>query len=603
MKLSDLPQALAELEKAARLRVPDDGVERQELQRKFGDRFIDAASNDYLGLAWGGGAPLPVSRETLDPSLDSLAGNPFGETARDLEVARDSQALGAKGSPNRKAPGAVELPSAGRDLVGRGVPEASSVAERIREELSREIIEHGPRSPDVSRGTFSPADDSVAARSFPLGDHLAAEQARGADLTGGLTQRGSSPPRGSDSRGSDTSAQGQAEAVGAADEEASETIQANSPPLTYSSPVRRAATSLASDSPSSTSIAPVSRETGVQGKDDQSAFLLSPQQTQGAIHSPSVGAGSSRLIFGTSPEHVLLEQELAAWVGLPASLLFASGYAANVGALAAILSPEDAVFSDSLNHASLIDGIRLSRARAQIVPHLDLAKLEEGLAESVSAPARWVICEAYYSMDGDGPNLAALRALCDRYDAQLYVDEAHSLGTFGPRGAGLCAAEGVVPDVLMAAFGKSVGSQGACVAGSSELRTWLWNRARSFVFSTAPSPLLVSTTRQQLQRTQAADRARSRLQSVCLEMRVALKQAGVSLVAGSFGPVLGLLMGAEERALLLAQRLRESGILAQAVRPPTVPVGASRVRLVLRASLTDEQTARLVEVVARETTS
>ncbi len=744
MKLSDLPRALAELEKAARLRVPDDRVERQELQRKFGDRFIDAASNDYLDLAMGADAPLPVSRETADLKQDALGGTAL------REATRDSEAVGAEGSPRRDSSRGAEIAAIGREFVERSALEASSLFERTPEEGCSGAIEEGSPSSDVSRGTFSPATDSVGVSYFPHEDKQATEQARAAGPTNSARQMGRAVPR-----GSETSDELQVEAASRSKEEGSDAQLANSPPAAQSStPLRRTAASnpitspdehaLASNTPPSTSPnlaaatssssrwndsvsatsaegaqgglvarlgvpvspdcfdepsdgrvagtgasspdslstlggsssgktpdsgasgvpasdssidsdqwenatagsasakastfasstfsvghaggtsadesdaratfesqfvpkppspSPVSRETGVQGKEDQTALFSSPQQSQSRLQAPPVGAGSSRLIFGSSPEHVLLEQELAAWVGLPASLLFASGYAANVGALGAILSPEDAVFSDSLNHASLIDGIRLSRARAQVVPHLDLEELEEGLAQNLSAPARWVICEAYYSMDGDGPDLAALRALCDRYDAQLYVDEAHSLGTFGPQGAGLCAAQGVVPDVLMAAFGKSVGSQGACVAGSTELRTWLWNRARSFVFSTAPSPLLVAATRQQFRRTQAADRARSRLESVCLQVRGALRETGIPLVAGSFGPVVGLLMGAEERALLLAQRLRESGILAQAVRPPTVPVGASRVRLVLRASLTDDQIARLVEVVARETTS
>lgn len=307
------------------------------------------------------------------------------------------------------------------------------------------------------------------------------------------------------------------------------------------------------------------------------------------------------MIFGTHPEHLALESEVAAWLGFPAALFFPSGYSANVGALAALLSPEDAVFSDRLNHASLIDGIRLSRARAQVFSHLDLKELEEKLRCSSSAPARWVIVESYYSMDGDGPDLAELRTLCDRFDAHLYVDEAHSVGTFGPEGSGLCARAGMQADVLMVAFGKSVGSQGACILGSEELRIWLWNRARSFVFSTGPSPLLAQSLREQVSLTKKAEAERFDLERISVQVRRKLQDKGVPLQTGSFGPVLSVLLGEEQEALRVAEGLRADGILAQAVRPPTVPPGHSRVRLVLRASFSKAQVSRLCEAVARET--
>ncbi len=317
--------------------------------------------------------------------------------------------------------------------------------------------------------------------------------------------------------------------------------------------------------------------------------------------SPAPGAGASRLIFGTSPEHLDVEALTSDWTGLEAGLLFASGYAANVGALSCLLSPDDAVFSDRLNHASLIDGIRLSRARPRVFDHLDLDELHAALARASEAPARWVIVEAYYSMDGDGPDLARLRAICDEHDAHLYVDEAHSIGVFGASGAGRCREAGIRPDLLMVAFGKAVGSQGACVLGSRDVRSWLWNRARSFVFSTAPSPAHTARLRRQIELTRAADEQRSRLARVAARVRGALVERGAPLIPGSFGPVLGLLCGGEDCALELAERLRSQGVLAQAIRPPTVPPDASRVRLVLSAGFTDAQADRLAQIVARET--
>jgi 8-amino-7-oxononanoate synthase len=288
-----------------------------------------------------------------------------------------------------------------------------------------------------------------------------------------------------------------------------------------------------------------------------------------------------------------VERAVADWVELPAALYFSSGYAANVGALGCLLSAEDAVFSDALNHASLIDGIRLSPARARTFPHLDLDVLAAGLAAAASAPARWVIVESYYSMDGDGPDLARLRELCDAHDAQLYVDEAHGLGLWGRDGAGRCQEAGVRPDVLLAGFGKAVGSQGACLCGSAALRTWLWNRARSFVFSTAPAPAAAAGLLEQLRRCRGAAAARERVHALSALARERLSEQGLDLGVGGFGPILGVRLGAPEAALAAAERLRALGILAQAIRPPTVPAGASRVRLTLHAGLSREDVERL----------
>lgn len=306
-----------------------------------------------------------------------------------------------------------------------------------------------------------------------------------------------------------------------------------------------------------------------------------------------IGAGSSRLIFGSHSAHLQVEARVASWLRMPSGLLFTSGYAANVGALGALLDPEDAVFSDRLNHASIIDGVRLGRVKPQVFDHLDLGHLEALLAEAKDAPARWVAVESYYSMDGDGPDLQRLRDLCDAYDAHLYVDEAHSVGTFGPAGAGLCCAAGIRADVLVAAFGKSVGAQGACVLGTEQLRTLLWNRARSFVFSTGVSPLLATALEGQIRKLQDAEAARARLLRSSTTLRNLLRDSGVALPEGSFGPVLGIVVGAAADALRVAEALRCRGILAQAVRPPTVPEGQSRIRLVLRASHTEEQLLRL----------
>lgn len=311
------------------------------------------------------------------------------------------------------------------------------------------------------------------------------------------------------------------------------------------------------------------------------------------------GAGASRLIYGTRREHLELEAELAAWVRQPASLFFASAYAANVGALGCLAGPGDWVVSDELNHASLIDGCRLSRAEVRVVAHRDTTAVERALLEGAHARARWVVVESYYSMDGDSPDLRALRELCDRYDAHLYVDEAHGLGVFGPEGGGLCTQEGIQADVLVGGLGKACGAQGGFVAADTSVRTWLWNRARSFVFSTAPSPLLAAAALAQIRRTREAQALRRNLFARAEELRQALRDRNIPLAPEGHGPILAVLLGAPDLALSVAAALRDEGILAQAIRPPTVPVGASRLRLTVTANHRPEDLARAVDALTR----
>lgn len=315
--------------------------------------------------------------------------------------------------------------------------------------------------------------------------------------------------------------------------------------------------------------------------------------------SPQVGAGASRLVNGGRPEHTALERALADWVKLPEALLFTSGFAANVGTVSALAAEESVVISDQLNHASLIDGCRLARAQVLVVPHLDLAALESALSAARAVPVRWVVTESYFSMDGDGPDLAALRALCDRHRAFLVVDEAHALGVFGPGGAGRCAEQGIVPDVLVGTLGKAVGSQGAFVAGSSTLRTFLWNRARSFVFSTAPSPELCARTLEQVRLVREGDADREKLHHLCSALRQALAERSVPVLASSFGPIVPVVLGTAERALRVADALRAVGILAQPIRPPTVPEGTARLRLTVSTRFTENDVGRLADAVAR----
>jgi 8-amino-7-oxononanoate synthase len=308
-----------------------------------------------------------------------------------------------------------------------------------------------------------------------------------------------------------------------------------------------------------------------------------------------VGAGASRLVQGSFPDHRELEAELADWLGADGCLLTLSAFAANVGLLPAIADADSLIVSDSLNHASIVDGCRLARAKVIVTPHLDAAAVEAALATHTGTAPAWVVVEGLFSMDGDSPDLKALRSACDRYGAGLVVDEAHSIGVRGPAGSGEAAAQGVHPDVLVAGLGKAVGSQGGLLACSHELRRWLWNRARSFVFSTAPSPLLSRLTLVQVRAARAADAARQRLAARSAELRAALEARGLPALPGAEGPILPIVLGSNERALAAMQEMRRRGILVQAIRPPTVPHGAARLRLTVHADWPDDAVARIVD--------
>ncbi|MBC8067438.1 MAG: aminotransferase class I/II-fold pyridoxal phosphate-dependent enzyme, partial [Deltaproteobacteria bacterium] len=223
-----------------------------------------------------------------------------------------------------------------------------------------------------------------------------------------------------------------------------------------------------------------------------------------ALEASGAGMGSSRLIVGNHREHVALEAEAAAWLRCGGVRLFNAGYAANVGVLTTLLRTGDVVFSDALNHASIIDGCRLSRAEIVVVPHLDYAALEHGLATR-QGRRKLVISESLFSMDGDLADVEALAALCRRHDAAFVLDEAHAIGAIGPEGRGLAAELGVVPDVLIGTFGKAFGAFGAFAATTRAIAELLWNRARSLVFSTALPPSVPATARAALQIIRGAE--------------------------------------------------------------------------------------------------
>ena len=315
------------------------------------------------------------------------------------------------------------------------------------------------------------------------------------------------------------------------------------------------------------------------------------------------GSGASRLVGGERSEHVGLELAVAAWLGTEAAIVFTSGYAANVGLLSALAGPDDVVVSDALNHASIIDGARLSRASVEILPHLDLDALEATLSKHASRarPPRqvWVVTESYFSMDADSPKLVRVRELATTYGAGLLVDEAHALGVVGPNGRGLLAAADLRADAIVGTFGKSFGHGGAFVAGSHDLVAWLWNRARSFVFSTGLSPIVAAGAHLALAHATAHPELRATTIARAAELRKRLGEVVPHAQVLGYGHVIPVVVGDPRRAVEVAQSVRHQGIHIQAIRPPTVPTNTARLRMSCTARHTHEDIERAVAALAR----
>ncbi len=307
------------------------------------------------------------------------------------------------------------------------------------------------------------------------------------------------------------------------------------------------------------------------------------------------GSGASRLVAGERAIHRGLEEDVASWLGCEAALVFSSGYAANVGALGALARPGDLIVSDTLNHASIIDGARLSRADVVVTPHLDTAAVGRALTAPRHGRA-WVVTESYFSMDADAPDLRALREICDEHGAALVVDEAHSLGVLGPDGRGLCVEAGIVPDVWIGTFGKAFGASGAFVAGSQSLVSWLWNRARSFVFSTGLSPVVAEAARAGLREARERPELREAVLRSAAQLRGGLRELGVE--AKGFGQIIPWIVGSPDAARRLADELLVRGLRVAAIRPPSVPSGTSRLRLTVSARHTPGDLSRALSTIA-----
>ncbi len=304
------------------------------------------------------------------------------------------------------------------------------------------------------------------------------------------------------------------------------------------------------------------------------------------------GAGASRLVTGDTRAHAELETALAQLFDSPA-LIFNTGYAANAGILSTLARRGDAIFSDALNHASLIDGARLSRASIEVYPHRDANALDRLLAGSKAR--RKIVCtDAVFSMDGDVAPISALLAVCERNGAALLVDEAHAFGVFGPAGRGVCEMVGVASkvDVRMFTLGKAAGSFGAFAVASEPVIGWLRQRARSMVYSTALPPGVLAASRAAVALLAAANDRRAQLWRLTERLAAGLRALG--LEAQDHSPIFPIVLGAPERALEVSAELRARGLLVKAIRPPTVPEGTSRLRVALSAAHTDEHLARLL---------
>ncbi len=318
-----------------------------------------------------------------------------------------------------------------------------------------------------------------------------------------------------------------------------------------------------------------------------------------ALRREGTGSGASPLVSGYGRYHRLLEQKLAAFEGTESALVFVSGYAANVGTVAALVGPGDVVLSDAKNHASLLDGCRLSRADVRVYPHCDTAALQRFLQRSTGYRRRLIVTDTLFSMDGDFAPLAELADLADRYQAMLMVDEAHATGVFGPTGRGAAELLGLEHRVTVrvGTLSKALGCAGGFVAGTKALVDWLVNRARTYIFSTGMPPAIAAAAIVALRIIQREPQRRQRLLERAELLRRQLTQMGWD-IGRSVSQIIPLVVGTPQRATTLADQLLQAGVFVPAIRPPAVPEGQSCLRISLTAAHSAEDCDRLVEALS-----
>jgi 8-amino-7-oxononanoate synthase len=299
-------------------------------------------------------------------------------------------------------------------------------------------------------------------------------------------------------------------------------------------------------------------------------------------------SASSRLLTGNTLAYSRLETKLSELYDQRAALVFNSGYHANIGMLPALATSKDLILSDKLNHASIIDGMRLCEAETQRFRHLDYEHLEKILSEKRSQYRHvFLVTESVFSMDGDSADILKLVALKEKYDCLLVVDEAHTVGVCGPSGAGMCAALGVQQkiDILIGTFGKAFASAGAYAIMAPEVKDYLINHARSFIFTTGLPPVVLNWSAFVLKRCARMDAEREKVKRMGLRLRALIQEKGQGTTIAGDSQIVPMIIGEDADAVAHAKRFQEKGFLVFAIRPPTVPQGTSRLRFSLTAAL------------------
>ncbi len=310
-----------------------------------------------------------------------------------------------------------------------------------------------------------------------------------------------------------------------------------------------------------------------------------------------VGSGAARLIVGNHEPHSLLERRLAEFKEKEAALVYTSGYHANVGIISAIMGRGDEIFSDSLNHASIIDGCRLSKAKISVYRHRDMNHLEDLLRKS-ETKKKLIVTDSVFSMDGDLAPLNEIVELADRYDAAVMIDEAHATGVFGPGGRGLAYHLGLQDkiEIQMGTLGKAVGVFGGYVTGNRKLIDFLINRSRSFIFTTGYPPAMAVATSRALDLIERGDELRNRLwENIRFFRKKAEETFGEKVEI--YSPIVPIIIGEPEDTMEISHYLFQQGFFVGAIRPPTVPPGTSRLRVSLMATHKEEEIGRLIDTL------
>lgn len=314
------------------------------------------------------------------------------------------------------------------------------------------------------------------------------------------------------------------------------------------------------------------------------------------------GSGASALVTGRTPYHVALEERLARFEQRANAILFPTGYAANIGVLQALAGAEDVIYCDRLNHASLVDGSRLSGAKLRVYRRDGLDDLADQLSRTERFRRRLIVTDALFSMDGDMAPLSQLCDLAERFDAMLIVDEAHGTAAFGEQGRGVAEWLGVEEriTVRVGTLSKGVGAQGGFVAGSEALIDWLWNKSRTQIYSTALPPHVCAAAMAALEIISNEPERRTRLWGLAKELRRLLREQGIETLGEECSAIVPVVLHDPGRATMMASRLEQRGFLVAAIRPPTVPQGTSRLRISVCAGHTEEDVQRLATTLVEE---